>query len=43
MLWEEVRNEAVAVSEWAWAVDARLQDLDSWVRDLRKRVKAGRK
>ena len=36
VLWEEVCDEAVAVSEWAWAVDARLRDLDGWVRDLRK-------
>ena len=42
-LLEEVRDEAVAVSEWVRAVDARLQDLDGWVCDLRKRVKAGRK
>ena len=43
MLLEEVRDEAVAVAEQARAVDACLQDLDSWVRDLRKRVKASRK
>ena len=43
VLLEEVRDEAVAVAERAWAVDARLQDLDGWVRDLRKRVKASRK
>ena len=43
VLLEEVRDEAVAVAERARAVDARLQDLDGWVRDLRKRVKASRK
>ena len=43
VLLEEVQDEAVAVVEWARAVDARLQDLDGWVRDLRKRVKASRK
>ena len=43
VLLEEVQDEAVAVVERAWAVDARLQDLDGWVRDLRKRVKASRK
>ena len=43
VLLEEVRDEAVAVSERARAVDARLWDLDSWVRDLRKRVKASKK
>ena len=42
-LLEEVRDEAVVVSEWAQVVDAHLWDLDGWVRDLRKRVKAGRK
>ena len=42
-LLEEVRNEAVAVSEWAWAVDMCLRDLDGWVHNLRKWVKAGRK
>ena len=42
-LLEEVRDEAVAVSERARAVDARLWDLDGWVRNLRKWVKAGRK
>ena len=42
-LLEEVRDEAVTVSEWALAVDVRLQDLDGWVCDLRKQVKAGRK
>ena len=30
-LLEEVRDEAVAVSEWAWVVDAHLRDLDGWV------------
>ena len=40
---EEVHDEAVAVSERVWAVDAHLQDLDGWVRNLRKRMKAGRK
>ena len=39
VLLEEVRDEAVAVAERARAVDARLQDLDGWVRDLRKQVK----
>ena len=43
VLLEEVQDEAVAVVDRAWAVDARLQDLDGWVRDLRKRVKASRK
>ena len=42
-LLEEVRDEAVTVSEWARAVDARLRDLDSWVCNLRKWVKAARK
>ena len=42
-LLEEVRDEAVAVAERVWAVDVRLWDLDGWVRDLRKQVKAGRK
>ena len=42
-LLEEVCDEAVAVSEWVRVVDVRLRDLDGWVRDLRKRVKAGRK
>ena len=42
-LLEEVCNEAVAVAERVWAVDACLRDLDSWVRNLRKRVKARRK
>ena len=42
-LLEEVRDEAVAVSEWARAVDAHLRDLDGWVCDLRKWVKAARK
>ena len=40
VLLEEVRDEAVAVAERAQAVDTRLRDLDGWVRDLRKRVKA---
>ena len=40
VLLEEVQDEAVAVAEQARAVDARLRDLDGWVRDLRKRVKA---
>ena len=39
VLLEEVWDEAVAVAEWAWAVDARLRDLDRWMRDLRKQVK----
>ena len=43
VLLEEVRDEAVAVAEWARAVDAHLRDLDGWVRDLRKRVKVSRK
>ena len=43
VLLEEVRDEAVAVAERAWAVDTCLQDLDGWVRDLRKWVKASRK
>ena len=43
VLLEEVRDEAVAVAERVRAVDARLQDLDGWVRDLQKRVKASRK
>ena len=43
VLLEEVRDEAVAVVERARAVDARLRDLDGWVRDLWKRVKASRK
>ena len=43
VLLEEVRDEAVAVAERARAVDARLQDLDGWVQDLRKRVKVSRK
>ena len=43
VLLEEVRDEAVVVVERARAVDARLQDLDGWVRDLRKRVKASRR
>ena len=43
VLLEEVQDEAVAVAERAWAVDARLQELDGWVRDLRKRVKVSRK
>ena len=42
-LLEEVRDEVVAVSEWVQAVDVCLRDLDRWVRDLRKRVKAARK
>ena len=37
LLLEEVCDEAVAVSEWAWAVDAHPRDLDGWVCDLRKR------
>ena len=40
VLLEEVQDEAVAVAERARAVDAHLRDLDGWVRDLRKRVKA---
>ena len=43
VLLEEVCDEAVAVLERAWPVDAHLQDLDGWVHDLRKRVKASRK
>ena len=43
VLLEEVWDEAVAVAERAQVVDARLRDLDSWVWDLRKRVKASRK
>ena len=31
VLLEEVQDEAVAVAERAWAVDARLRDLDGWV------------
>ena len=42
-LLEEVHDEAVAVVEWVRAVDTHLGDLDGWVRNLRKRVKAGRK
>ena len=37
-LLEEVHDEAVAVLEQVWAVDACLWDLDGWVCDLRKRV-----
>ena len=40
VLLEEVRDKAVVVAERARAVDARLRDLDRWVQDLRKRVKA---
>ena len=43
VLLEEVRDEAVAVAERARVVDARLRDLDGWVQDLRKRVKASQK
>ena len=43
VLLEEVRDEAVAVVERAQVVEARLRDLDGWVRDLRKRVKASQK
>ena len=43
VLLEEVQDEAVAVAERAWVVDARLRDLDGWVRDLRKQVKASQK
>ena len=43
MLLEEVRDEAVVVAEQVQAVDARLRDLDGWVWDLRKWVKASRK
>ena len=43
ILLKEVWDEAMVVSEWAQVVDACLQDLDGWVRDLRKRVKVGRK
>ena len=42
-LLEEVRDEAMAVSERVQAVDAHLRDLDGWVRNLRKQVKAARK
>ena len=31
VLLEEVRDEAVAVAEQVWAVDACLRDLDRWV------------
>ena len=31
VLLEEVWDKAVAVAERAWAVDARLRDLDGWV------------
>ena len=31
VLLEEVWDEAVAVAEQVWAVDARLRDLDRWV------------
>ena len=43
VLLEEVRDKAVAVAEQVRAVDAHPGDLDGWVRDLRKRVKASRK
>ena len=43
VLLEDVQDEAVAVAERARAVDAHLRDLDGWVRDLRKRVKANQK
>ena len=43
VLLEEVRDKAVAVAEWAQAVDTRVRDLDGWVRDLRKQVKASQK
>ena len=43
VLLEDVRDKAVAVAERAQAVDTRLRDLDGWVQDLRKRVKASRK
>ena len=43
VLLEEVRDEAVAALERARAVDAHLRDLDGWVHDLRKRVKASKK
>ena len=43
VLLEEVRDEVAAVSEQAQVVDARLRDLDGWVRDLRKRVKASKR
>ena len=42
-LLEEVCDEAVAMAEQVQVVDTRLWDLDGWVRDLRKWVKAGRK
>ena len=44
-LLEEVRDpdEAVVVSERVRVVDAPLRELDGWVHDLRKQVKAGRK
>ena len=43
LLLEEVQDEAVVVLEWVWAVDVHLRNLDGWVRNLRKQVKAGRK
>ena len=43
VLLEEVWDEAVAVAERARAVDAHLRDLDGWVQDLRKQVKASQK
>ena len=43
VLLEEVQDEAVVVAERPQAVDTRLRDLDGWVRDLRKRVKASQK
>ena len=43
MLLEEVHDKAAAVSERAQAVDAHLRDLDGWVCDLRKQVKASKK
>ena len=42
-LLEEVCDEAVAMAEQVQVVDTRLWDLDGWVHDLRKWVKARRK
>ena len=42
-LLEEVCDEAVVVVEWVRVVDTHLRDLDGWVHNLRKQVKAGRK
>ena len=35
-LLEVVQDEAVTAVEWIRVVDAHLQDLDSWVQDLRR-------